>query len=361
MKRIESADERFHDGNPATGELGTILPAGWLNDIQEEIATVVEGQGIALDGAKRNQLAAAIAKVVATHAEGRGHPTATESLQGMIKRANEGMALGGTDNAAAMTALRVFQAMGVFGIGTATSLSGVDLSTVGGDGFRVFLATSPTDRPPSATSNGFIIEVGADASTYAARFFLDYNEQRLYYRRRNADKWVEIYHSGNAIADQATVDAGTNDRKFVTPKTLKEWAKQATESVMGLLKIATQAQVDAGTNDTTAVTPKKLRWGVSFSMAETGYVAFPSWLGGLIIQWGRTALTAPDDSYIPVAFPIAFPNAIYCLPMGTESTFSGAEVIARPMSFDLTGFEWVLELIDPAADDARGNWLAIGR
>lgn len=338
------------------------------------------------------------------HEQSRSHPLATESLKGMIKRATEAMALGGTDNAAAMTALRVFQAMGVFGLGTAESLNGADLSTDGGDGLRVFLATNGVDRPASASTNGFIIEVGSAGSTYAARFFLDYNEQRLYYRRRSPEGWVEIYHTGmlgaatttakglvekaatseaksgaadkfpdaagvkvaldDRIADQTTVDAGTNDSKFVTPKKLKAWAtswvKQATETVAGMLKVATQAQTDAGADDTTAVTPKKLRWGVSFSMAETGYVAFPSWLGGLIVQWGRTAEVSPGSTGT-ITFPIAFPNAIYCLPMGTESTFSGAEVIARPMTFSLTTCDWVLEVVDTGSNEARGNWLAIGR
>lgn len=92
------------------------------------------------------------------------------------------------------------------------------------------------------------------------------------------------------VADQVTVDAGTNDTKFVTPKKLKAWAvqwvKQATETVAGMLRVATQAQVNEGVDDKTAVTPKKLRWGFSISLGQNGYIGFPDWLGGVIFQWG---------------------------------------------------------------------------
>src|SRR6185369_17564502 len=37
MKKITSLDGRFHDGNPATGQLGTIVTAEWLNDVQADL------------------------------------------------------------------------------------------------------------------------------------------------------------------------------------------------------------------------------------------------------------------------------------------------------------------------------------
>lgn len=113
-------------------------------------------------------------------------------------------------------------------------------------------------------------------------------------------------------ATQDEVNAGDDDGKFVTAKKLKSWAiqwvKQATETVAGMLKVATQVQVDAGTDDTTAVTPKKLRWGVSYSIASDGYIALPSWLGGLVFQWLGQASRTNGSSF---TWPIAFPNAAF--------------------------------------------------
>lgn len=112
-----------------------------------------------------------------------------------------------------------------------------------------------------------------------------------------------------AAATQAEVDAGTDDSKFVTALKLMNWVKQAGESVLGMLKVATQAQTNAGAADDVAVTPKKLRAGFAASFATAGYLAFPTWMGGLIIQWGSIFVTA--NSTATGSLPIAFPTAVF--------------------------------------------------
>jgi hypothetical protein len=59
---INTPDKLFHDGNPATGALGTIVSAEWLNNIQngviniqQEIATILENSEIVPDNSA-NQL-----------------------------------------------------------------------------------------------------------------------------------------------------------------------------------------------------------------------------------------------------------------------------------------------------------------
>ncbi len=56
MERIGTADYLFHNGNPATGEAGTIVPDSWLNSVQEELASAIEGLGGVLDAGVRTQL-----------------------------------------------------------------------------------------------------------------------------------------------------------------------------------------------------------------------------------------------------------------------------------------------------------------
>ncbi|WP_323951137.1 gp53-like domain-containing protein [Aeromonas caviae] len=112
-----------------------------------------------------------------------------------------------------------------------------------------------------------------------------------------------------AAATQAEVDAGTDDSKFVTALKLMNWVKQAGESVLGMLKVATQAQTNAGAADDVAVTPKKLRAGFAASFATAGYLAFPTWMGGLIIQWG--SIFVPANSTATGSLPIAFPTAAF--------------------------------------------------
>lgn len=106
-----------------------------------------------------------------------------------------------------------------------------------------------------------------------------------------------------------TVTANQKADAVVTVKTLWGWLKQAGESVLGMLKVATQAQTNAGAADDVAVTPKKLRAGFAASFATAGYLAFPTWMGGLIIQWG--SIYVPANSTATGSLPIAFPTAVF--------------------------------------------------
>lgn len=101
-----------------------------------------------------------------------------------------------------------------------------------------------------------------------------------------------------------TVTANQKADAVVTVKTLWGWVKQASETVLGMMKVATQAQTNAGAADDVVVTPKKLRAGFAVSLAANGYIAFPTWMGGLITQWGSGTPNASGDATI--TFPMAF-------------------------------------------------------
>lgn len=64
MQAIDTQDNQFHDGNGTT-ELGTILPAWWLNQVQAEILAVLAAGKVSPNKSKNNQLAEAITKIVA--------------------------------------------------------------------------------------------------------------------------------------------------------------------------------------------------------------------------------------------------------------------------------------------------------
>jgi len=54
----------FTEGNPALGIPATEISDDWLNDVQEEIVTVIEGQGIALVKGQQDQLQEAILSMI---------------------------------------------------------------------------------------------------------------------------------------------------------------------------------------------------------------------------------------------------------------------------------------------------------
>lgn len=64
-------DNRYQDGNPATGQEGTVVTAAALNAIQEEIANAVESAGLTLDEEDDTQLAQAVSTVAGARAGSR--------------------------------------------------------------------------------------------------------------------------------------------------------------------------------------------------------------------------------------------------------------------------------------------------
>jgi hypothetical protein len=93
--------------------------------------------------------------------------------------------------------------------------------------------------------------------------------------------------SGSAVVNKGQFDAKTG---------------QATETVAGIAEICTDAELLAGSSDTVVATPLKLRLGFAVSIGTRGYVAFPTWLGGVVIQWGKeTTVTGSTTINFPLA------------------------------------------------------------
>ncbi|MGU5686640.1 gp53-like domain-containing protein [Aeromonas allosaccharophila] len=172
----------------------------------------------------------------------------------------------------------------------------------------------------------------------------------------------------NKAATQVEVNdsnPATQTDKFITVKTLWGWVKQASETVLGMMKVATQTQTDAGTADDVAVTPKKLRAGFAFLGGQNGYIAFPTWLGGLIIQWGKVAAqSVPAGNFVkvPVTFPVTFPNAVQAV-MASPVVASVSYVSAGPDSVASSNTGTVITLMNGfsgAAQSFGAVWIAFG-
>lgn len=172
-------------------------------------------------------------------------------------------------------------------------------------------------------------------------------------------------------ATQAQVNetntANQKDDVVVTVKKLWGWVKQASESVLGMMKVATQQQTNAGTADDVAVTPKKLRAGFVTSFAQSGYVAFPTWMGGWIIQWGAVQYAspvAPDTTAIQAfTFPISFPTAVYNFQATLNNSSYGKGGIVMPEAMTNNGAN--MKFYNLAANSTWNSvaafYLAIGR
>ncbi|WP_242204868.1 MULTISPECIES: phage tail protein [unclassified Pseudomonas] len=128
---------------------------------------------------------------------------------------------------------------------------------------------------------------------------------------------LPMYERGNLV--------GTRPRNIAVMWCIKAWnapvnqgnidiaalaglAQQASEVNQGTAKVATQSQTNAGTDDTVIVSPKKLRLGFEISLAANGYIIFPTWLGGLILQWGLAFMPGTSANF---SFPIAFRSNVF--------------------------------------------------
>lgn len=114
MRRIAgpgaTQDNRFTEGNAASGLQPTMVTADWCNDVQEEIVSVIAGAGIALDGAKQTQLRQAITAMIAANIPA-APPVASTEAAGIAERATDAEALAGTDGLRFITPAQLLPVM----------------------------------------------------------------------------------------------------------------------------------------------------------------------------------------------------------------------------------------------------------
>ncbi|WP_339071174.1 phage tail protein [Pseudomonas idahonensis] len=169
-------------------------------------------------------------------------------------------------------------------------------------------------------------------------------------------------------AGKATTLGGYNINDAYTKVEVEAIVKaQATETVRGAVRIGTIDDVNAGNDDTAAVTSKKLRWGITLILGPNGAVAFPSWLGGLVIQWGTVSGIAPDTS-LNVSFPMAFTTACYSLTSSVRNapgtTWIDEHSTLQWRSVTNSGFLACRQQINDAGSAAANwaaNYIAIGK
>ncbi|WP_434767884.1 phage tail-collar fiber domain-containing protein [Pseudomonas triticicola] len=217
--------------------------------------------------------------------------------------------------------------------------NGVQLAAVGqvGGAFGS-AATGGTQIPGGGAATG-VINMLFDASRVARTS----TETRP---RNIAVMWC--IKAWNAPVNQGNIDISA----------LSALAQQSTESNQGTAKVATQAQTDAGADDKTIVTPKKLRWGFSVSRERTGYLMLPSWLGGVIIQWG-TINAIEAGGQVSVTFPIAYPVAQVMTLVGNSSS-TGSTSITSTLCVMYGGLTKFTVSAIGSSGQPNGPWISVG-
>lgn len=98
--------------------------------------------------------------------------------------------------------------------------------------------------------------------------------------------------------------------------------KKSNETIQGTIRVGTKTEVNAGALDDVAVTPNKLRAGFSALLSSNGFIALPSWLGGIVLQWGQVG----GFSSYELSFPMAFASSPFFNPIAICNGTGGADI-----------------------------------
>lgn len=171
--------------------------------------------------------------------------------------------------------------------------------TTGGHGVGLGILSADPDlnnytTPGNYLTGQYVINLPPNWSSSARRYTLVVDGLN------SSGHLVQRLTSG--MSAEATMTAM---RTYSSARVWSDWDVQVSEAN----HIATQTEVNAGVNDVKYVTPKKLRAGASWLLGGNGYIALPTWLGGLIIQWA--SVTLGSNGSATVSFPIEFPNSAF--------------------------------------------------
>lgn len=166
------------------------------------------------------------------------------------------------------------------------------------------------------------------------------------------------------VATQPQANSGVDDTSFITAKKLSGAISalviQATEAISGIAKVAPQAVVNAGSDDATFVTPKKMRFGFTGLFGASGYITFPAWMGGFMIQWGNV-VNATADGTQAVSYPTSFATQVFGMWGNlTTSTLAANNVSVYCQSTSLAGGNVSRDVNGSPYTAGPIFWVAIG-
>ena len=155
-------------------------------------------------------------------------------------------------------------------------------------------------------------------------------------RSADADNGTKLSSGARVAVEEGTVNAG----KVWYLATVGAIAVGTTALLFAdEHPVASQVQMEAGTDDRTIITPKKLRFGFSIQLGATGYISFPSWLGGLVMQWASGSNANGTGKSGTAVFPTEFPVECFAAFPVSQDTGAGSQVSLYGFTKSLASFQ----------------------
>lgn len=395
LPEINSADKRFHAGNPATGEQGTRVTDTWLNDVQDcvrdvqaEAHYVLQKAGFTPKAETQTQLYQAILKIIddnrksaSVTQKGEVKLTSDTGLDsedlGLTAKAGKVLAKGIADLRLAMNnyiplksrsssvtsndengvatpkAVKIAYDKGVDAKETADNANNNANGRVSKSGDRL----TGILYSVGISSKHFGYGTYANQYTSGAPFMVEVtgSQDRDTYHPfvkglvRSKGRYGAGFSFGYTTKQGAGDGFGRGIIHLIEDNGANRlWAFEHN----GDFNSAGDVRSSNGKslNNSVQTSDYRSQWG------QTGWVKLPN---GLILQWGKTPVVH-DENSTDIVFPIAFPNKVLNIQLTENQMRTVAAHATHLAALNVTNSKFTFKINSTLPIDSSADWFAIG-
>ena len=395
LPEINSADKRFHAGNPATGEQGTRVTDTWLNDVQDRVRDVqaeahyvLLKAGFTPNAETQTQLYQAIVKIIDDNRK-----SASVTQKGEVKLTSD-TGLDSEDLGLTAKAGKVL-AKGIADLRLAMN-NYIPLKS---------RSSSVTSNDENGAATPKAVKIAYDKGVDAKEAADNANNNANGRVSKSGDRLTGILYSVGISSKHFGYGAYANQYTSVAPFMVETTGSQDRDTyhpfVKGLVRskgrygagfsfgyTTKQGQGDGfgrgiihliednGANrlwafehngdfnsagDVRSSSGKSLNNSVQTSdyrsqWGQTGWVKLPN---GLILQWGKTPVIH-DENSTDIVFPIAFPNKVLNIQLTENQMRTVNNHATHLAALNVTNSKFTFKINSTLSIDSSADWFAIG-
>lgn len=388
LPEINSADKRFHAGNPATGEQGTRVTDTWLNDVQDRVRDVqaeahyvLQKAGFTPKAETQTQLYQAIVKIIDDNRK-----SASVTQKGEVQLYS-GYDSDSMDMAATPKVIKILKGF----IDSVTrsltnyipnSKKSNEVNSSSSDTVATSAAVKTAyDKGVAANNNaegrvsksgdrltGILYSVGISSKHFGYGAYANqYTSGAPFMVETTGSQDRDTYHPfvkglvrskgryGAGFSFGYTTKQGAGDgfgrgiiHLIEDNGANRLWAFEHN----GDFNSAGDVRSSSGKslNNSVQTSDYRSQWG------QTGWVKLPN---GLILQWGKTPVVH-DENSTDIVFPIAFPNKVLNIQLTENQMRTVNNHATHLAALNITNSKFTFKINSTLPIDSSADWFAIG-